>query len=107
MRPARVRVSATLHESETPFVEDVQEAAEPRMQTERLSGRIGAHLQHLPCGHGNAWDGGCSSAASLIGDQRVQRVVATAKVDDDEVAASVSPVPPRSRSGRRARRARV
>src|SRR5580765_1469836 len=84
MRATRIRVSTTLHESETPFVEDVEEAAELRMQTERLSGRIGAHLQHLPCGHGNAGPAAVVSRVA-IRDQRVQRIVATAQIDDDEV----------------------
>jgi hypothetical protein len=84
MRSTRVRVPRALHEREAPFVEDVQEAAKPRMQAERLSRGVGADLQHLACWH-------CKRRATAvvrrvaIRHERVQRIVATAKVDDDEV----------------------
>ena len=54
------------------------------MQTERLSGGIGADLQHLPRGHGNPGTPAVVGRVA-IRDQRVQRIVAAAKVDDDEV----------------------
>jgi hypothetical protein len=84
MRSTRVRVPRALHERESPFIEDVQEAAKARMQAERLSGGVGADLQHLARRH-------CNRRSTVvvrrvaIGNERVQRIVAAAKVDDDEV----------------------
>jgi hypothetical protein len=81
--PARVRIPGSLHERETPFVEYVQQSAKPRMQPERVSGRVGTNLQHLSRRNRNARPATVVRPV-LIRDQRVECIVAAAKVDDDE-----------------------
>src|SRR6185436_638557 len=85
VRAARMCIAGPLHASQPPLVEDVPEAAQPRMQPERPSAGVGSHLQHLPRGNRNRGTAAVIVRV-LIRDQRVERVVAAAKVDDDEAA---------------------
>ena len=55
------------------------------MQPERVSGRVGADLQHLARRNRNRGPAAVVGPV-LIRDQRVERIVAAAKVDDDEAA---------------------
>src|SRR5262245_44780960 len=68
-----------------PVIEDVQEATKSWMQPQRTAGRIGANLQHLARRNR---DRGTAAVVGrvLIRDQRVQRVVAAAEVNDDEAS---------------------
>ena len=83
VRAARVLVARPLHDREAALVEDVRQAAEPRVKAERPARSIGAHLQHLACRHGN---GGTPAVVALVlvRNQRVERVVAAAEIHDHQ-----------------------
>src|SRR4029453_17676058 len=85
MRPAGVRVAGTLDDREASLIEDRLKAGEPGMQAERLARRIRADLQNLRSRHGDP-----RTTAEVkrvrIRDHRIQRVVPTGEINDDEVA---------------------
>ena len=85
VRAAGVRVAGALHERQPPLVEDAAQRREPRMQAPSRAPRH----RSPPAAPGpqarRSSAGGCSRSV-LIGDQRVERVVAATQVDDDEPA---------------------
>ena len=83
VRAARILVAGALHDREASLVEDVRQAAEPRVKPERPPRSIGAHLQHLA---GRNRDGGTPAVVALVlvGNQRVERVVAAAEIHDHQ-----------------------
>ena len=83
MRATRVLVPGALHERKVPVVEDVPQTVKARMQPERAAGRVSTHLQHLAGGNGDRWAAAVIRRV-LVGDQRVQRIVAATEVDHDE-----------------------
>src|SRR5262245_42088987 len=59
------------------------------MQPQRTAGGIAANLQHLTCRNRDRWTPAVVGRV-LIGNQRVQRVVAASEIDDHEATGGQS-----------------
>jgi hypothetical protein len=84
VRAALVLVAGPLDQGQLALVENLLQASEPRMESERHLRRIGPDLQHLPGGHGDRRTPRVV-VRIVVRDQHAQRVVAAAHVEDDEV----------------------
>src|SRR5437762_1083999 len=87
MRTARVLVTGALNQRQPALVEDIAQAGQLRMQTERLAARIRADLENRAC-----WNRECRPLAVVrrvgVRHQHAEPIVPAGQIEDDEVAAA-------------------